>query len=161
VLPSLAQTARFGSLVTSAVALVVCSAPRVEAADAVQHLIIRAELQPATALRVSSHVLVFDVAAEDGTAVAMLDYVASARVSRDGEVILSVQTTRGEDEPGGSARSQRTLTIGNGAALPPDTPVIAQRWMGGGTRSGTLVFTLQAATAGRYVVPVRVALLSP
>lgn len=136
--------------------------PVVEGSEAVQHLTIRASVAPATTLRVSSQVLVFDVDSDEASAVARLDYTASARTQRDGEVILLVETTRSVEGPGGAADLDASLTMGGeGIPVPSDEHVVAERWIGGGTRSGRIVFTLRGAAAGRYVLPVRVSLSIP
>jgi len=157
VLPRLVQPARVALLL----GVVVFPSP-VSGSDAVQQLTVRANLETATALRVSSRVLVFDVATDDGVALASVDYVASARTGRAGEVILSVETTRSVEGPGGAADPDSTLTVGEQPTpIAGNAPVVAERWIGGGTRSGRLVFTFRAAAAGRYVVPVRVVLSIP
>lgn len=158
--PGPSANTRFGSLLF-AIALVVCPVP-LDGSTAVQQLTIRVHLEAATALRVSSPVLVFDVASDGGTAVASIEYTASARAPRDGEVVLSVDAMRSVEGPGGAADADSTLTVGEqDAAVPVSRPVVAQRWIGGGTRSGRLVFTLRAAAAGRYVVPVTLLLTTP
>jgi hypothetical protein len=70
--PSLAEIARFGALVLAALA---CPAAG-DAADAVRQLTITANLESATALRLSSRVLVFEVGCDGCVAVASVDYVA-------------------------------------------------------------------------------------
>jgi hypothetical protein len=111
---------------------------------------------------VSSHVLVFEVGADNGSAVASIDYVASARTARTGEVILSVEVTRSAEGPGGAADADSMLTLGeHPTPIAGDAPVVAERWIGGGSRSGRLVFTFRAAAAGRYLVPMRVSLATP
>lgn len=75
-------------------------------------------------------------------------------------MVLSVEVTRAGRSSGDSADAEPILTIGNGVAVPGDTPVVALRWIDGGTKSGRLVFTLRAA-AGRYVLPVRLSLVAP
>jgi hypothetical protein len=136
--------------------------PCAGASDATQQLTIRTTVAPVTALHVSSQVLVFDVPADHATAATAVEYVASARTDRAGEVILSVETARAIDGPGGAADAETLLTVGaESAPLAGERLVVAERWMGSGTRAGRVVFTLRAAAAGRYVVPVRLVLSAP
>lgn len=159
-LPSLVSPARFGPIILALVVYPTFPAPLV-AADAVQHLTIRANLGTFTALKVSSHVLVFDVGTEEGTVACAIDYVASARTQRAGEVILSVETSTSVEEPRGSTDVRSVLTLGEHGTPLADAPVVARRWTGGGTRAGRLVFTLRAAAAGHYVIPIHISLSTP
>lgn len=129
----------------------------VSASDAVRQLSIRTSLAAATSLQVSSHVLVFDVPGGGTGAVTSLDYVASARTQHGGEVILCVERPGGD----GALDPPAALTLEDTDAPVSDAPVVAQRWVGSGTRSGRLTFRLRTATSGRYVVPVRVLLSAP
>ena len=160
-LPSLARTIRLGA---SLIVIVLLVSPRhALATDTVKHLTIRADLRSATALRVSSQVLVFDVTEEGESAVATVDYVASARAPQDAEVILNVEVLK-VGGPAGAADEGETLTVaepGGRTSLLLRGEAIAAHWVGGGTRAGHLVFTLRSAPAGRYVLPVRFLLLAP
>jgi hypothetical protein len=142
----------------TALAIILTLAPRAaDGSEAIQHLTIHASLQTATALQVSAHTLVFEVDSDGGTAVSSVDFVASARTTRSGEVILSVDAARNLE-----GLDSWTLTLGEaGTPLPANGPIAAERWIGGGTRSGRVMFTLRAAAAGRYVVPVRLSLATP
>jgi outer membrane receptor for ferrienterochelin and colicin len=144
VLPSLAQTTRLGA---SLIVIVLLVSPRhALATDTVKHLTIRADLRSATALRVSSQVLVFDVTEEGESAVATVEYVASARTAPDAEVILNVEVLK-VGGPAGAADEGETLTVaepGGRTLLLQRGEAIAAHWVGGGTRAGQLLFTLRA-----------------
>jgi len=145
-----------------ALALVMCAMPAA-ASDAVQQMVITAHLESATSVRVSSHTLVFDVSGDGQAATASIDYRASARTGSGAEVVFSIEPLRAVEGPGGSADADCLLTLGggDGAPLSAHEPTMLARWTGSGTRAGRVTFTLRAAAAGTYVVPVRLLLTAP
>lgn len=150
--------------VCALVATLAGAAAPLSASDTVRLLSIHASIAPATSLQVSSHVLVFDVTDEGGTAVSTVSYVASARTARDSEVFLSIEATRPAAIFSGAAAAGATLTVtDNGGPVSQvlANQAIATQWVGGGTRAGQLVFTLRSAPVGRYLIPVRFLLLAP
>ena len=120
-----------------------------------------------TSLKVSSHLLQFDVREDGGSAVAAIDFTAGARMPSDAAVVLSVEPLRGLDGPGGAADAETALSFsGEGAGLlagtlrSPEGAVVG-RWMGSGRREGRIVFTLRATASGHYALPVRFVLSAP
>jgi hypothetical protein len=135
-----------------------------DASDAVQQVTVSASLQSRTSLRVSSETLVFTVSPDGDSGTATLDYVASTRTRGDAEVVLAIEPVRGVVGPGGSADVETSMafaTDSGGGALGAPWPSSAARWIGSGSRAGRITFTLRAAAAGTYVVPVRLVLSTP
>ena len=120
-----------------------------------------------TSLKVSSHVLHFDVTQAGATATAAIDFTAAARMPSGSDVVLTVESLRALDGPGGAADVDTDLTFageGNGlltGALSSSTHAVVGRWSGSGLRTGRLVFTLRANAAGNYSLPVRFVLSTP
>lgn len=118
-----------------------------------------------TSLAVSTETLRFDTRS-GGAAVASVDFIASARTRLDGEVLLTVELVSA-DGLGGTANADPTVTLsgeGNGTlagVIKPGVPVVAGRWTGSGRRGGRLRFSLNAAHAGVYTLPVRFVLTAP
>lgn len=136
----------------------------VHASEAVGHVRLSAHVQSRTSLRVSSHVLSFVVGQDGETGSASVDYVAAARTPPDGEVVLTVESPRHVYGPGGAADAETDFSLnvpGHGRHRISTDPVAAARWVGSGSRGGRLTFTLRAAAAGTYVVPVRLVLSAP
>jgi hypothetical protein len=150
-----------------AASLVVIALTPVAASDTTKIVTVSATFAAKTSLKVSSDVLLFNVAGPDGVAVATVDFAAGARTRDGGEVVLSVEALRALAGPGGAADVDASVTFagdGNGThtgALAPHLQAVAGRWMGSGMRRGRIVFTLRARTPGQYSVPVRFALMTP
>ena len=120
-----------------------------------------------TSLTVSSEQLRFDLSDANQPAVATVDFVAGARTQPGGEVVLTVETVRSLEGPGGAADVDASISLAgsgegtlDGATL-SSGPVVAGRWTGSGRRSGRLSFTLRAAAPGTYTLPVRFILSAP
>lgn len=122
---------------------------------------------PRTSLKVSSELLQFDVAQPGGTAATAIDFSAGARTPSQGEVVLTVEPLRGLSGPGGAADVDASISVageGEGliaARLDSSHTSVVGRWHGSGRRQGRLVFTLNAAAAGVYSMPVRFVLSTP
>ena len=120
-----------------------------------------------TSLSVSTQRLQFQVVNPDEPVTAIVDFSAAARTFAGGEVVLSVEPTRSLDGPGGAADIESGLTFTGegegtlGGVVRGDAPAVAGRWIGSGTRTGRLLFTLRAAAPGNYSVPVRFVLSAP
>lgn len=144
-----------------------CGAVEARAAETTASVVVTAQFNSRTSLRVSSELLRFDVAAPGQPAIAAVDFAAGARTRSDAEVLLTVERLRAIEGPGGAAdvessvrfEGQGTGTLGgdlSNAGLS-----IAGRWQGSGMRTGSIVFSLRAAASGSYVVPVRFVLSAP
>lgn len=134
------------------------------AADAVQHVTLSARFDSRTSLDVSTSTLVFTVPEDGGMATTTIEYAAAARTRRDAEVVLTVERVNGIEGPGGAADAETHLVLASDVT--PAVPVesssaAAARWTGSGLRHGRLTFTLRAAAAGTYVVPLRLVLSAP
>ena len=122
---------------------------------------------PRTSLRVSSHLLRFDVTQTGATATATIDFTAGARMPSGSDVVLTVEPLRGIDGPGGAADVETDLSFsgqGDGlmaGALSSSAHAVVGRWQGSGLRTGRVVFTLRANAAGSYSFPVRFVLSTP
>ena len=120
-----------------------------------------------TSLTVSSEQLQFVVTEPDQASVATIDFVAGARTQPGGEVVLTIETARGLEGPGGAADVDASITFaaeGEGTlagTMTAATPVVAGRWTGSGRRSGRLSFSLRASAPGAYTMPVRFILSAP
>ena len=120
-----------------------------------------------TSLRLSSEWLQFDVADPAVPATAAVDFSAAARTRSGADVMLSVESTSAVRGPGGAADVETAVTFsgeGLGTAsgsIDASAPAIAGRWSGSGLRTGRLVFSLRAAAAGTYTLPVRFVLSIP
>jgi hypothetical protein len=134
---------------------------------ATAQLSVTARFHSRTSLRVSAHVLRFDVVDPAQPATAEVEFDAGARTLAGSDVVLSVEPERAIDGPGGAADVETTLSFqGSGegvlaGVLDTRVPAIAGRWMGSGRRSGRLVFSLRAAAPGAYTIPVRFVLSTP
>lgn len=143
-------------------------AASVEAGDTTTAtLVVRAQFNSRTSLRVSSELLRFDVTAPNQPATASVDFAAGARTQADGEVLLTVERLHAIEGPGGAADVDSSVRFdGQGAGtlageLPSAGVSVAGRWQGSGMRTGNIVFALRAAASGSYVVPVRFVLSAP
>jgi hypothetical protein len=120
-----------------------------------------------TSLRVSSDRLEFAMPRDNGQATAAVDFVAGARLPAGSALVLSVEPLSGLEGPGGAADVDAAVTFegeGDGTAhgaLVNTRPSVAGRWQGSGRRTGRLLFTLHAAAAGVYTLPVRFVLSTP
>lgn len=148
--------------------LTLAAGPRAAAEDvASKNVTVNVHLATRTSLKVSSHVLRFDVAQSGGTATAALEFTAGARMPAGSDVVLSVEPMRAIDGPGGAADVESDLSFaGEGQGLLAGPVAAAQstvvgRWQGSGLREGRVIFTLRANAAGTYSLPVRVVLSTP
>jgi hypothetical protein len=128
---------------------------------------VNVQIAARTSLKVSSHVLHFDVAEPGGAATASIDFSAGARAPAGADVVLTVERLHDVDGPGQAADVEPTITFeGEGAGMVPgtihcDTPSVAARWHGSGKREGRLVFTMRSSATESYNVPVRLVLAIP
>jgi hypothetical protein len=141
--------------------------PAAAESQAVATVTVTAQFHSRTSLRVSAHVLHFDVIDPAQPAMVGIDFEAGARTLAGSDVVLSVEPARALDGPGGAADVEASLSFqgsGDGVlagALDARAPTVAGRWRGSGLRSGRLTFSLRAAAAGSYTVPVRFVLSTP
>lgn len=130
-------------------------------------VVVTAQFSSRTSLKVSAHLVHFDVAHPGATARAVVEFVAGARTSSGAEVLLSVEPVRAVDGPGGAADVETSLSVaGEGAGtlggpIATHGPTVAGRWNGSGLRSGRLVFSLRAGATGAYTIPLRFVLSAP
>jgi hypothetical protein len=146
----------------------VLATPLAASADqAAASVVVSAQFNSRTSLQVSSRLLQFDVANPAEPAVASVDFSAGARTATGAEVVLSVEAERALDGPGGAADVETSMSFagqGEGTLqgrVDAHAPSIAGRWNGSGRRAGRIVFSLRAAAAGTYAVPVRFVLSTP
>ena len=156
------------SLRHATLGLVLLAAPSVCAAESsTASITVTAQFSSRTSLKVSSELLQFTVSSPDSTAYATVDFSAAARTRAGGEVVLTVETVKGLEGPGGAADVDVALTFsgaGEGVAsgvLARHTPNVAGRWLGSGLRTGRLTFALRSAVTGAYALPVRFVLSAP
>jgi hypothetical protein len=120
-----------------------------------------------TSLRVSTHVLRFEVTQPGADATAALDFTAGARMSSGSDVVLTMEPLRDVGGPGGAADVETALTFtGEGDGVLAGSVAMSQgtvvgRWQGSGVREGRVLFTLRANAAGSYSLPVRFVLSTP
>ena len=139
------------------------------AADAVTaSVVVTAQFNSRTSLRVSTDVLKFDVAVGGDPATAAVDFSAGARTYTGGEVMLSVERrpSAGGAADGTERESSVTFAgLGNGtldgSLDSASSQAVAGRWTGSGLRHGRLVFALHAGAPGAQIVPVRFILSAP
>jgi hypothetical protein len=150
-----------------AVALLVPAAPAAAQSDtATATIVVSARFQSRTSLRVSTELLQFDVRAPSEPAVVAVDFSAGARTHEGAEVLLSIESLRAPEGPGGAADVESAVTFAGDVAgmvggTLSTTPAVAGRWAGSGRRTGRLFFTLRAAVSGAYRIPVRFVLSAP
>ena len=148
--------------------LVALAAPVSVAAEAATVSVpLRAEVASRTSLKVSTEVLEFAADQPGEEAIAVVNFSAGARTHRGGEVVLTVESIRGPDGPGGAADAETAVTFSgegqgtaNGALL-RSAPSVAGRWNGSGLRTGRLTFALRASATGAYSLPLRFVLSTP
>ncbi|HSL24372.1 MAG TPA: hypothetical protein VK886_22750 [Vicinamibacterales bacterium] len=166
------QHLRFASA-SVLVGLLSAASPQLHADQAVRQLLVRADVQTRTSLRVSADTLVMTIVPDSpdrsGTrrhsrkTISTIEYVASARTRSDGEVLLAVECGPVHG-PGGASDVGTELSIAGGDQGEIDAlggPAVAARWIGSGVRRGTIRFMLRAPLPGRYAVPVRLVLTAP
>jgi hypothetical protein len=153
---------------TSLGLLLAVAVPRADAGETATAAVrVEVHIAARTSLRVSSHVLLFNVLEPGGAATASIEFSAGARVAAGDDVVLTVERLSDAEKPGDGADVKPTMTFaGEGAGVVPgtirgDTPAIAGRWHGSGKRDGRVVFTMQPPAAGDYSVPVRFVLSIP
>lgn len=134
---------------------------------ATQRVQARVQFESRTSLTVSSSVLQFNHAGPESPSVVTVDFTARARTHAGGEVVLTVEALRAIEGPGGSADVETDVSFtgeGQGTlagALSDGAASVVGRWAGSGSRSGRLEFSLRAAAAGSYNVPLRFVLTAP
>jgi hypothetical protein len=132
----------------------------------------QATIRSSTSLRVSSHVLMIDPRPPgyDGPVVAgTIEFRASARTSRDGEVVLTVEPLTPIDALGGGAADAPTTIgfqgSGTGAqdgVLRDGHPETVARWVGSGLHSGSMTFVVRGPLVPQGAsVPLRFLLTAP
>jgi hypothetical protein len=129
-------------------------------------VVVQAQFSSRTSLRVSAQTLQFNVTDPGEPVRAVVDFSAGARTTSGSEVVLSVETERAIDGPGGAADVETSVHItGEGEGMTGQVtmegPTVAGRWNGSGLRSGRLVFSLRAAASGTYSLPLRFVLSAP
>lgn len=157
----------FPAAIVLAVALAAASL-QLRAEQAVRQLPVTVDVHGRTFLRASTRTLVMTTAeaavgASSYRAVATIDYVASARTHAGGEVLLAVErgAIRGPGDVASAAARVPVATCGGSERGGEGQPEIAARWVGSGSRRGTIVCTLHAPAPGTYLVPVRLILTAP
>ncbi len=130
-------------------------------------VVVSAQFGSRTSLRVSTELLQFDVVAPGQPATAAITFSAGARTRSGADVVLSVESVRATDGPGGAADVESSLAFegeGEGTTsgvIAGPAPTVAARWSGSGLRTGRLVFSLRSRAPGSYTVPVRLVLSTP
>lgn len=159
---------RFASAFRTALALLLATATHAFAADSsVANVAVSVQVSSRTVLHVSTEVLQFAVGDGGTEATTAVDFSAGARVPASADVVLTVESLRAIDGPGGAAdldaavqfRGEGDATVAG--ALNPAAPAVAGRWHGSGRREGRLVFTLHASAPGIYTVPLRFVISTP
>ena len=127
---------------------------------------VTAQFSSRTSFKVSSDMLRFEVTDQTGIATAAVDFTAAALTQAGGEVTLSVDAGDATERPATAGHDPDMTVSGTTAgttagAIVHRSPSVAARWIGSGVRAGRLIFTLRAATVGRYTVPVHFVLSAP
>jgi hypothetical protein len=156
------------SLSLMGVVILVPGAQPASAGDtATAAIVVHATFSSRTSLKVSTELLRFDVARPGSEAAAAVDFSAAARTQAGAEVVLSVQPLQIVEGPGGAADAESSMTFaGEGDGLLAGVVInggaaVAGRWTGSGLRTGRVLFSMRAAAAGTYTVPVRFVLSAP
>ena len=130
-------------------------------------VVVNAQFAARTSLRVSSHLLRFDVVEPGAAATMVVEFSAGVRTAADSDIVLTVEPLHAIHGPGGAADVQTALSVsGEGQGLLPGlvsstASTVIGRWQGSGLRAGRLVFALRANAAGAYSMPVRFVLSTP
>lgn len=138
--------------------------PHAQSPAASATLTVHVRFAARTSLKVSSSELRFDVASPGALARATVQFAASARTRNGGEVMLTVEPAGIVDSPDGRATSSLSIVCEDerGQAAPLQGARVVGRWIGSGTRRGSVAFTLEGAThPGSYSMPVRFVLSAP
>lgn len=157
----------FSLSLMSVVVLVPGAQPASAGDTATAAVVVHATFSSRTSLKVSSELLRFDVARPDSDAAAAVEFSAAARTQAGAEVVLAVEPLRLVEGPGGAADAESSMTFaGEGDGLLAGVvaaggPTVAGRWIGSGLRTGRVLFSMRAAAAGTYTVPVRFVLSAP
>lgn len=158
---------RVHSIVCLTVLAIFAGVDRARASDtAAATVVVTAQFGARTSLRVSSELLRFDVMTPGQPATVSVEFSAGARTRSGAEVIMSVERVRAIAGAGLAADPGAVRFAGEGAGtLDGDLPAAglstAGRWLGSGMRTGRIVFSLAAAPAGSYTLPVRFVLSAP
>ena len=137
------------------------------AAETTASVVVSAQFNSRTTLKVSNDILQFDVARPGDPVTVSVDFSAAARTCSGAEVLLSIEQLRSVEGPVGAGDGESSVSfvgLGNGTlagALGAARPAVAGRWSGSGLRQGRLLFALRAGASGRYTVPVRFVLSAP
>ena len=122
-------------------------------------------VQPRTAVKLSSEWLEFVVPPGAREAVDVIDFSAAARAMPDAGVVLIVEagsiSDAGSGGPAKPAALSYTTAEGSGGDLSPFVPRVVATWTGGGLRRGELRFTLRDVPPGTYTAPIRVTISVP
>jgi hypothetical protein len=129
-------------------------------------IVVSAQFKPRTSLHVSTELLQFDLHSPSEPDIVAVDFAAAARTHSGAEVLLSIESLRAPEGPGGAADVESEVTFaGDGNGIAGGTlstrPAVAGRWAGSGRRTGRIFFTMRAAASGAYRVPVRFVLSAP
>jgi hypothetical protein len=130
-------------------------------------IVASATIAPRTSLRVSAQVLEFRIDPGATEGLATIDFTAAARALPESDVVMHVKADGGLTGPGGAADVDAEVAFtGDGAGALSGTlqlseATAAARWIGGGVRTGRVVFKLRASTPGDYRLPVRFAISVP
>ena len=129
-------------------------------------VVVQAQFSSRTSLKVSAQALQFNVIDPGGPARAVVDFSAGARTTSGSEVVLSVESERAIDGPGGAADVETSVSItgeggGTTGQVTMQGSTVAGRWSGSGLRAGRLIFSLRAAASGTYSLPLRFVLSAP
>jgi hypothetical protein len=145
----------------------VCAVPA-QAQQRASHAVqARVHFEPRTSLTVSTSVLQFHHVDPTSPSIVTVDFTARARTHASGEVVLTVESLRTIEGPGGAADVDTEVTftgVGAGTlagALDGDGPSMIGRWAGSGIREGRVAFALRSPVAGDYTLPVRFVISAP
>lgn len=130
-----------------------------------QTLTATVNVQPRTAVKLSSEWLEFVVPPGAREAVDVIDFSAAARAMPDAGVVLIVEagpiSSAGPGGPAKPAALSYATAEGSGGDLSPFVPQVVATWTGGGQRRGALSFTVRDVPPGTYTVPIRVTVSVP
>jgi len=122
-------------------------------------------VQPRTAVKLSSEWLEFVVPPGARQADDVIDFSAGARAMPDAGVVLVVEagsiSSAGQGGPAKPAALSYSTAEGSSGDLSPFVPQVVATWTGGGLRRGALRFTLRDVAPGTYTAPIRVTVSVP